>query len=89
MLDKDALKMLARAFAYETCNEEGDDSGMCVYLHEKPAELETYLQEFAPSDGSVACIDGPPVVECHGYGHGPHVFLAAKGVTGCMFKMWC
>jgi len=82
-LDKHALRMLVRAFIYETCNKEGDDNGVCIYLHIKPDKLETYLQEFAPSDGSVALVDGPPVIECHGYGCGPHVFLLAEGVTAC------
>jgi len=68
---------------YKTCNEEGDADGISIYMHDVPNELELYLQEFVPLNGSTKIIDGPTVVQCHDYGRGPHSFLEAKGVFSC------
>jgi len=82
-INKQALVTFAKALIYETCNVEGDDRATRIYLYDKPTELEEYLDEFAPSDGSVSIVSGPKMVECHGFGHGTHFFLEAEGVVNC------
>jgi hypothetical protein len=81
--DQNFYLTMARALLYETCNEENHDNGKCLYMYEAPSELEEYLKEFAPADGSVAITNKLTVVDCHGFGHGSHKFLEAEGVFNC------
>jgi len=78
-----ALLVLAKALSYKTCNNKDDNDGTCVYLYNVPKELESYLFEFAPLDGSVRITNGPIVLACHGFGRGTHSFIEVHGVTKC------
>jgi len=67
---------------YETCNEYNgkDDGGMHYYLYgPSPKEIEKYIAEFGPNDGSSVITNNSAMVECHGYWCGCHSFLKAEG----------
>ncbi len=50
-------------------------------MYDVPTVLESYLSEFAAP--GVTIVDGPVVTQCNGFGHGPHCFMEAEGLTVC------
>jgi len=87
-----ALITLAKAFVYEPCNEEGKHGN--VYLYGRPEKLESYLKEFCSDHDDVTITHDLKVLQCNGFGCGPHTILEAAeqlytcstcGVSVCHF----
>ena len=73
VVERDAVLCLAKSMLYEKTNTG--------YIHDEPAVLEKYLEEFASPNTEV--IDGPRIATCKGCSGISHPFLAAEGSFTC------